>query len=1045
MKKFLALVLALVMTMSLVTISAGAEDFTDAADINYEEAVDVISALGVVGGYADGSFNPDGGLTRQAAAKIICNMILGPTTAAELDADTNPYPDVDKDSQFAGYIAYCQKEGIISGYADGTFKPAAPLTGYAFMKMLLGALGYDVEVEGYTGANWSINVAKRAINIGLDDGLVDNFNGSDYVTREEAMLYAFNAMQADMVEYDTTITIGDITVAGSKAAEVEYTGRYDGNIYDDEVLQFAEKYFVKLTANYADADAFDRPATTWKNGVSKIGTYVNTADLEYTAAVELGDIYKALGLSKATATNEYYVDGKELTDITLTKGDDTKIGANGVLTQVWYDEDASNLVITHINTYVGEVSSVTKATAKADRYINLSKAVGHAPSSLNSKFETELFVKGDLVMYTAAETADETTYAVQTVEALELTDTGVLTEWNGTTANLTNADKAGAESDFTVGGELYNYSAQAYIVDENGFGSETDISAFDVDESELNVYCDNYGYAIYVSGVEGETNYAALIGCGLTNQYGSETRGVTLLLPDGTLKTVTAKLAGNGTWDTTNTAGNLVNEDKGDIVTYTVDEDGVYVLTVADKYDTTYTDADDIQFVNGKSLFKLVDATYPATLYTTSETVFMVATDDGTSKAYNVYVGYENMPSIDATLASAGIAYVCNDKYSTQIDVVYLAVDALAGISDVDTYVVKHADAKIVTNSKGDYYVLPAIVDGEEATVMISADFKADSAVFTDKDGNATDEFEKAVGLYALNNVTKNSKDIIVDFEVVNATVFDAHNGVTGTVAANKVVLGLNGNKDTATFWAYNDKTNVYVVDKDYKTITVSAVSDIDTDANDKVYASHDNGAPEKKLQDVVIVKQDDVAPSADASIKSIKVKGLDVVNGEVTLTSTAAASAAKGLVVETTDSNATYTVEWKNDADWAAYSMNFAGNVAGDANWNDGDLQFRITVTAEDGTSTSVTVVKVAYETVYSLVFNFPANVRVTMNGQRVVSGETWTCQKDYVATFAVVAADGYTATVNDGTSDLVGFNGEYDVKISANTEITITANASV
>ena len=49
MKKFLALVLALVMTMSLVTISAGAEDFADADAITYDEAVAVMSAIEVVG------------------------------------------------------------------------------------------------------------------------------------------------------------------------------------------------------------------------------------------------------------------------------------------------------------------------------------------------------------------------------------------------------------------------------------------------------------------------------------------------------------------------------------------------------------------------------------------------------------------------------------------------------------------------------------------------------------------------------------------------------------------------------------------------------------------------------------------------------------------------------------------------------------------------------------------------------------------------------------------------------------------------------------
>ena len=171
MKKFLALVLALVMTMSLVTISAGAEDFTDDSTITYGEAVDVMTAVGVVGGYADGSFNPTAGLTRGAAAKIICNMILGPTTAEALVANDAPFSDVAADNVFAGYIAYCVNEGIISGYADGTFRPAAPLTGYAFMKMLLGALGYDAAIEGYTGANWSINVAKKAIGEGLNGDL----------------------------------------------------------------------------------------------------------------------------------------------------------------------------------------------------------------------------------------------------------------------------------------------------------------------------------------------------------------------------------------------------------------------------------------------------------------------------------------------------------------------------------------------------------------------------------------------------------------------------------------------------------------------------------------------------------------------------------------------------------------------------------------------------------------------------------------------------------------------------------------------------------
>ena len=206
MKKFLSLVLTLALAMSLVTVSAGATDFDDDGDITYQEAVTVIAGLGIVDGYSDGSFGPDEVLTRGAAAKIICNLILGPTTASALSASSAPFVDVPVTNTFAGYITYCSQAGIISGYADGTFRPTGTLSGNAFMKMLLGALGYDSESEGYTGANWNVSVIKQAVGIGLDDGN-DNFLGSQAVTREEACLYAFNTLQATMVEYETKNTI----------------------------------------------------------------------------------------------------------------------------------------------------------------------------------------------------------------------------------------------------------------------------------------------------------------------------------------------------------------------------------------------------------------------------------------------------------------------------------------------------------------------------------------------------------------------------------------------------------------------------------------------------------------------------------------------------------------------------------------------------------------------------------------------------------------------------------------------------------------------
>ena len=114
MKKLLALVLALVMSMSLVTISNAA--YADAADIDYKEAVDVMSAIGVLQG-SDGKFNPDGILTRAEACTIITKM-LG---MADYVGTTN-FADA-KGHWGESAIAFCAGEAVVlclCALADGS-------------------------------------------------------------------------------------------------------------------------------------------------------------------------------------------------------------------------------------------------------------------------------------------------------------------------------------------------------------------------------------------------------------------------------------------------------------------------------------------------------------------------------------------------------------------------------------------------------------------------------------------------------------------------------------------------------------------------------------------------------------------------------------------------------------------------------------------------------------------------------------------------------------------------------------------------------------
>ena len=146
LKKILALVLALVLSLSLVTIASGA-DFNDADEIELTEAVDVMTAIGVLEGHNTGDFAPKGTLTREQAAKIITYMLLG-DSADRLSVASTSFSDVAANHWSAADIEYCTTLGIIAGYGDGRFNPSGTLTGYAFAKMLLTALGYDATTEG---------------------------------------------------------------------------------------------------------------------------------------------------------------------------------------------------------------------------------------------------------------------------------------------------------------------------------------------------------------------------------------------------------------------------------------------------------------------------------------------------------------------------------------------------------------------------------------------------------------------------------------------------------------------------------------------------------------------------------------------------------------------------------------------------------------------------------------------------------------------------------------------------------------------------------
>ena len=205
LKKSLCLVLALVFVLGLCTFGSNAAfaQYTDLDKVTYDEAVEVLSGLGVIEGYPDGTFNPTANVTRAEAAAMIARMMLGREDADKLPVGDVKFSDVPETNWAAKYIAFCANRGIIVGMGDGTFHPAENVTGTQMATMLLRALGYGVMGE-YEGKGWDINAVADALYYGVfkDSKVVDFSNAA---TREETALYVWNTMWIQLVGYDVDL------------------------------------------------------------------------------------------------------------------------------------------------------------------------------------------------------------------------------------------------------------------------------------------------------------------------------------------------------------------------------------------------------------------------------------------------------------------------------------------------------------------------------------------------------------------------------------------------------------------------------------------------------------------------------------------------------------------------------------------------------------------------------------------------------------------------------------------------------------------------
>ena len=793
MKKFLSLAMALVMSLSLVTISAGAKEFKDDSKVKYDEAVAVISEIGVVDGYSDGNFNPQNVLTRGAAAKIICNMVLGPTTASALKADAAPFKDVPANHEFAGYIAYCAQQGIINGYSDGTFRPAGTLTGYAFMKMLLGALGYDADIEGYSGSNWTVAVAKQAMGIGLDDGN-DKFVGQNSVNREEAMLYAFNAMQATMVEYDqqNTIVVGDITINTTSSRKDVANNDKTETIANDDKMQFAERYFTKLTKKSNVTDDFGRPAVTWINNKTEVGTYVDYTTLvsSYTAKVKGGEVYNDIG-SAAAKFDEvtYYVDGKVqpasvvtdlMSDVKKSNKDTFGASGKGVLTEVYVDTDEETIDVVIINTYIADVS--------AD-YNDKKEYLSVGVKNYGANAPTKVYLD---------DVAGIEKYKEDDVILVQIADGVILNVIDPKTVEDAAISKFATDDYVVTGGNQYDFAEKINRYNNvlNEYNKE------ELEDKTYDIYVDQYGYAIGIKLHSGTDKYLFLAGYDKTeSNLTLKTAEAQVIFMDGTMSKVAIDFNETNKKLERETAPKDVDKlvQNGDAnrnqwFKYTED-DGVYTLTaVADQIVVAYGDTGSAKkSINCESARVAEGSKYA---WGNDDSVYItVKTDEvdsdvgdyryadvkfGISKVDAVYTGVQDVdlvlnaksPFKTSTAAPGDVIYALYDTDDKYIDAAIVLGESNDDNSKAYAYALK--GAKSESFKDGNYYwEFDAAVGGKVETLTVKT--KYTDVIDTIQKAIVDEDKTATYGIKGLLKLTYDKDGYVTKAVVVDNTASDIY------------------------------------------------------------------------------------------------------------------------------------------------------------------------------------------------------------------------------------------------------------------------------
>ena len=756
LKKVLALVLALVMSLSLVTIANASIDFTDADDVKYEEAVDVMSSIGVIEGFETGAFNPNGTLTREQAAKIITYMLLGTEAAEKLGPQNTGFTDVPSTRWSSPYIGYCVSLGIVNGNGDGTFSPSGTLTGYAFAKMLLVALGYGVNDE-YVGAGWTLAVARDGMQIGLYDE-VSVSNAA--ISRDEACQLAFDALRSNLVVWSELF---NTYTAYSDLGNQKLLGTLGGNVF-------------KLSATYK-TDDFGYNTRAWRQDNKVVTDYYFYAEIIDTITdptVTVGALLKDYTWQTSARnadgdlvnyTIPMYVNGEPVTADALpvlkAMNSDAKLLMSGYeMTLVDEDENGEidKVVVTY--EYLAKVTKVNAETASKDRSVNLT-VYTEAGEVKVTEVETEDFAKDQYILvipdFSLADMEKACTDPLE-MKAAESFTGSVSAYYNDTVKPDDQKDGVkNANGSVTVDGVKYTYNG-IYALDA-ALGNElsqADSSYTLGSKASYTFYLDSLGYVIgAVVEDDAISDYAYVIAVG-TDAFGKPNIAK-VLKSDGTIGTYNVSSKSTATLKNTET-------NAGEIYSYSINSAGEIVLDTlaAPKYVqiTDSSDKDTItKFTKGSSLV----TTSEGAIYANAETVFVYYTVVNNKDDVKLYTGKDNAPSISEGAKAASAVYKLDSSDNKIAQYIVITAKPETSVTDNYVYVLESAYmGTIKDKNDDDIHMYKVVMDGEVKVIAMDQKVTTGNGVYKYSvntalfDGDSANSVEP--GVYTVEKMTADTE-----------------------------------------------------------------------------------------------------------------------------------------------------------------------------------------------------------------------------------------------------------------------------------------------